>query len=82
VRLGLLKEGEEPGRLLQIFRHDVPQCGGSRWGLRVFVLCLHASSGSAIGGCCRSVGRDCRSANRTPAIGVPPFCEGAAYHKS
>ena len=29
-----------------------------------------------------SVGRDCRSANRRPAIEVPPFLGGTVYHKS
>jgi hypothetical protein len=51
VRLGLLKEGEESGGLLQIFRHDVTQCWDARCGIRVLVLFFDTRGRSAGGEC-------------------------------
>ena len=50
VRLCLRKEGEEPGRLLQIFRYDMIQCWRSRWGLLVLVLFFDTRRSSVGGG--------------------------------
>src|SRR5262249_61903957 len=52
VRLGLLKEGEESGCLLQIFRHDVTQCRDSRCEILVLVLLFDTRGRSAGGECC------------------------------
>jgi hypothetical protein len=50
--LCLRKEREKPSGLLQIFRHDVLQCGGSQWRLLVLELFFDTRGSSAGGGCC------------------------------
>jgi hypothetical protein len=50
--LGLLKEDEEPGCLLQVFRHDVIQCWDVWCGLLVLVLIFNTRGRSAGGGGC------------------------------
>jgi hypothetical protein len=64
VCLCLLKEGEEPGSLLQVFRHDVAQDWDLRCGLLVLVLFFDTRGRSAGWGGCVMEGERWRGAVR------------------